>query len=102
MYINGDELKETLLKICETLNMQINRNFTDNIYEQLKNYENDENVVQFFKDNNHCDFIPSLASEEEINSLHTDLITLLQDIKTYKIEEEEKGPIQFNEEHENE
>ena len=97
MYINGDELKVILLKIYETLIIQTDCNFTDILYEQLKNYENDENVVQFFQDKNHCDIIPSLASEKEITSLKSELITLLQDIKTHQTEELEKGPIQFNE-----
>ncbi len=97
MYINGDELKVILLKIHETLNIQTDCDFTDILYEQLKNYENDENVVHFFNDNNHCDIIPSLASKEEISSLRAELIVLLQDIKTHQIEELEKGPIQFNE-----
>lgn len=97
MYINGDELKVILLKIYETLKIQTDCNFTDILYEQLKNYENDENVVQFFQDKNHCDIIPSLASEKEITSLKSELITLLQDIKTHQTEELEKGPIQFNE-----
>lgn len=97
MYINGDELKVILLKIYETLNIQTDCNFTDILYEQLKNYENDENVVQFFQDKNHCNIIPSLASEKEITSLKSELITLLQDIKTHQTEELEKGPIQFNE-----
>ena len=92
MYINGDELKVILLKIYETLNIQTDCNFTD----ILKNYENDENVAQFFQDKNHCDIIPSLASEKEITSLKSELITLLQDIKTHQTEELEKGPIQFN------
>lgn len=96
MYINGDELKVILLKIHETLNIQTDCNFTDILYEQLKNYENDENVAQFFQDKNHCDIIPSLASEKEITSLKSELITLLQDIKTHQTEELEKGPIQFN------
>ena len=47
MYINGDELKVILLKIHETLNIQTDCDFTDILYEQLKNYENDENVVHF-------------------------------------------------------
>lgn len=100
MYINGDELKVILLEIYETLNIQTDCNFTDILYEQLKNYENDENVAQFFQDKNHCDIIPSLASEKEITSLRSELITLLQDIKTHQTEELEKGPIQFNENNE--
>lgn len=100
MYINGDELKVILLEIYETLNIQTDCNFTDILYEQLKNYENDENVAQFFQDKNHCDIIPSLASEKEITSLRSELITLFQDIKTHQTEELEKGPIQFNENNE--
>jgi len=100
MYINGDELKVILLKIYETLNIQTDCNFTDILYERLKNYENDESVAQFFQDKNHCDIIPSLASEKEITSLKSELITLLQDIKTHQTEELEKGPIQFNENNE--
>ena len=96
MYINGDELKDVLLEIYKVLSIPTYKNSTNELYEQLKDFEGNDDVVLFFEKTDHRSIILFKARQEEKDALYRDLKILLQDIITHQEKKEEKGPKENN------
>ena len=65
MYINGDELKDVLLEIYQVLDIPTYKNSTNELYEQLKDFEGNDDVVLFFEKTDHRSIILFQAKQEE-------------------------------------
>lgn len=96
MYINGDELKDVLLEIYQVLDIPTYKNSTNELYEQLKDFEGNDDVVLFFEKTDHRSIILFQARQEEKDALYSDLKILLQDIITHQEKKKEKGPEENN------
>lgn len=57
MYINGDELKDVLLEIYQVLDIPTYKNSASELYEQLKDFEGNDDVVLFFEKTDHRSII---------------------------------------------
>ena len=84
MYINGDELKDVLLEIYQVLDIPTYKNSASELYEQLKDFEGNDDVVLFFEKTDHRSIILFQARQEE------------KDIITHQEKKKEKGPEENN------
>lgn len=96
MYINGDELKDVLLEIYQVLDIPTYKNSASELYEQLRDFEGNDDVVLFFEKTDHRSIILFQARQEEKDALYSDLKILLQDIITHQKKKKEKGPEENN------
>lgn len=96
MYINGDELKDVLLEIYQVLDIPTYKNSASELYEQLRDFEGNDDVVLFFEKTEHKNIILFQASQKEKDTLYIDLEILFQDIITHQEKKEEKGPEENN------